>query len=67
MEEPRNPTTVQSVPPEVGGVTPDSNPPLRIMVEGQLLVLAVGAERVNGRVVMAERRRGKCILMIGRV
>lgn len=63
MEEPRKPMTVQALPPEVGGVVPDSKPPSLMMVVGQVLGLVVGAERAMGRRERVERRMGRRMLV----
>ena len=59
--EPRKVVTVQALPPEVGGVVPDSKPPSWIMVLGQVRGVTVGAERA--RAARVERTRGRCIVM----
>ena len=52
VEEPIKPTTVQLLPPEVGGVTPDSNP-------GSLMISLVLHVVVGAAVVRPARPRRK--------
>lgn len=62
VEEPKKRSTVQALPPDVGGVVPDSKPPSLMIVVGQVLRVGVARERVK----RVERTVARYIFVFGK-